>query len=664
MTFASSVTSVVRAVGLAVGVVMTAGAVQAQGLPDPLLTAVQTAVTRSPDVQERWRALLASEQPVEVARAGWRPQVDAQAGIGRQRLRDPSRNLGWFSIRGAELTLTQLVFDGGVASSFVRQMQAAQLQAYFDLLEVSEGVAFQVFRAYADVLRQRELLALAASNVLEHKALADLLQERVQAAVARGVDFQQASGRLALAESTLVEVAQALHNAETRYHRLVGTLVPGTLPAWPQRLGLDGLPGDVPALLREAYGHSPSLRAAAQRIQGAREDLSGREAALYMPRVELGAAASTARNTNGVFGRHDDARVELVLNQNLYRGGGDIARKRRAEADLLQADALMDNTCRTVRQAALVAYKDVLTLVQQMQLEDQRLLMVERTRVAFRQQFDIGQRTLLDLLDTQSEYFEAQSSYTNTRFDQLIAQARTLSAMGRLIASLGVESGEWMAMADALIENGAPDPVQVCPPEHVVMDSLDRIKASLEIPARPARAAANTFVVLVPDDDGTIGAVVVGNAAGQRVLDQPMHRLDVAGNTASVAVSEADIRRDFGAAMGARPALPKTHTVFFRFGAAQLTAESEREWAAIVEGLRQREALDITVAGHTDTVGSDALNERLGMRRAQEIVRRLRASGVEFVDVSIVSFGERQLLVQTPNNTQEPRNRRVEITAR
>ena len=663
MTFVPSVSSAVRAVGLAVGTMMAVGAVQAQGLPDPLLAAVQSAVTRSPDVQERWRALLASEQPVEVARAGWRPQVDALAGIGRQRLREPSRNLGWFSIRSAELTLTQLVFDGGVASSFVRQTQAAQLQAYFDLLEVSEGVAFQVFRAYADVLRQRELLALAASNVLEHKALSDMLQERVAAAVARGVDFQQASGRLALAESTLVEVAQALHNAETRYHRLVGTLVPGTLPPWPERLGLDGLPGDVPALLRQAYGHNPSLRAAAQRIQGAREDLSGREAALYMPRVELAAAAATARNTDGVFGRHEDERVELVLRQNLYRGGGDMARKRRAEADVRQADALMDNTCRTVRQAALVAYKDVLTLVQQAQLEDQRLLMVDRTRVAFRQQFDIGQRTLLDLLDTQREFFEAQTNYTNTRYDQLIAQARTLSTMGQLIASLAVEPGEWAAMADALIENDAPDPVQVCPPEHVVMDSLDRIKASLEIPARPARAA-NTFVVLIPNDDGAIGAVVVGNAAGQRVLDQPLHRLDVAGNAASVAVSETEIQRDFGAAMGARPALPRTHTVFFRFGAAQLTAESEREWATIVESLRQREALDITVAGHTDTVGSDALNERLGMRRAQEIVRRLRASGVEFVDVAIVSFGERQPLVQTPNNTQEPRNRRVEITAR
>lgn len=664
MSFVPSVSSVARAVGLALAVVIASGAAQAQGLPDPLLSAVQTAVTRSPDVQERWRALLAAEQPVEVARAGWRPQVDATAGIGRQRLRDPSRNLGWFSVRDAELTLTQLVFDGGVASSVIRQSQAAQLAAYFDLLEVSEGVAFQVFRAYADVLRQRELLALAASNVLEHKALSDLLQERVQAAVARGVDFQQATGRLALAESSLVEVAQALHNAETRYHRLVGTLVPGTLPAWPQRLGLDGLPGDVPALLREAYGHSPSLRAAAQRVQGAREDLSGRDAALYMPRVDLEASVSTARNTNGVFGRHDDARVELVLRQNLYRGGADVARKRRAEASLQQADALMHNTCRTVRQGALVAYKDVLTLLQQMQLEDQRLLMVERTRVAFRQQFDIGQRTLLDLLDTQAEYFEAQSSYTNTRYDQLIAQARTLSSMGQLIASLSVKPGEWASMADALVKNGAPDPVQVCPPEHVVMDSLDRIKASLEIPARPARAASNTFVVLVPNDDGSVGAVVVGNAAGQRVLDRPQHRLDVAGSGASVPVSAEDIRRDFGAAIGARPPLPQSHTVFFRFGADRLTPESEREWAAIVDGLRQRQGLDLTVVGHTDTVGSDALNERLGMRRAQEIVRRLRASGVEFVDVSIVSFGERQPIVQTPNNTQEPRNRRVEITAR
>lgn len=637
-----------QAVGLAA---LLACSVQANTLPDPLLSAVQTAVSRSPDVQERWRALLAADRQTGVPRAAWLPQVDAQAAVGRERF----QGSGTLSTNRVELSLTQLLFDGGAASGFIRQADAQRLQQLASLQQVSEDVAFQVFRAYVDVLRQRELVSNAATNVIEHKQLANMLQERVQAQVARGVDFQQATGRLALAESTLVQEVQALHAAETRYLRFVGQPAPGTLPSWPERLTLAGLPDGIPALLRAAYEGNPSLRAASQSVQANAEVVDARRAGLIMPRVEARLATSRERNTQGDPGQREDHVMEVVLRQNLYRGGGDAARLRQAEANWLQANEVFDSTCRNVRQAVLIAYKDVATLAQQMELLDRRLLLLEQTQVAYRQQFDIGQRTLLDLLDSQNETFEAQRSYANARYDQLIAQGRTLSAMGQLIASLGVSPVEWQDLARQWPDNGAQDPVQRCPSDFVEMARLE---------PTPPRAAANTFVVLIPDDDGRVGAVVVGNTGGNRVLDQPNQRLDVAGSGAPVAVSEADIRRDFGDAIQARPPVPEQFTLFFRLGSTQLTEGSEADWAGVIERLKARQPLDLTVAGHTDTVGSQALNDRVAQQRADEIVRRLRASGVDFVGLSVIAFGERQLLVPTADNTNEPRNRRVEITAR
>lgn len=633
------------------------GSAQANALPDSLLSAIQRAVTESPDVQERWRALLAADRQSDAVRAAWRPQVDAQAAVGRERF----AATGTQSTNRVELTLSQLLFDGGVADGFIRQADAQRLQQLAELKEVSEAVALQVFRAYVDVLRQRELVALAANNVKEHQVLAGLLEERVRAQVGRGVDFQQASGRLALAEASLIDEAQALHNAETRYLRFVGQHVPGTLPQWPERLTLAGLPESIPSLLQAAYAGNPSLRAASQAVQASAEVIEARRAGLTMPRVEARLATSSERNTRGEVGRREDSVMEVVLRQNLYRGGGDVARLRQAEALWNEANQNFDSTCRGVRQTVLTAYQDVFTLAQQLQLLDQRLLAVERSQAAFRQQFDIGQRSLLDLLDNQNEWFDAQRSFATTRYDQLLAQGRTLHAMGQLIASLGVTPVAWDELARQWPDSGAEDPMVRCPADFVEMDSLDRIKASLQLPTRPS---ANTFVVLIPNDDGQVGAVVVGNTAGERVLDQPSQRLDVAGSGTPVPVSEADIRRDFGEAMQARPPLPEQFTVFFRLGSTQLTDDSEREWVALVERLRQRQNLDITVAGHTDTVGSQALNDRVAQQRAQTIVNRLRASGVEFVGLSVIAFGERQLLVPTPDNTREPRNRRVEITAR
>lgn len=229
--------------------------------------------------------------------------------------------------------------------------------------------------------------------------------------------------------------------------------------------------------------------------------------------------------------------------------------------------------------------------------------------------------------------------------------------MGQLIASLGVSPVEWKDLASQWPDNGAQDPAERCPSDFVEMQFPE-----IQLPAR--RAAANTFVVLIPNDDGQVGAVVVGNTGGERVLDQVNQRLDVAGSGGPVAVSEADIRRDFGDAIQARPPVPEQFTLFFRLGTTQLTETSEADWAGVIERLRTRQPLDLTIAGHTDTVGSQALNDRVARQRADEIVRRLRASGVDFVGLSVIAFGERQLLVPTADNVNEPRNRRVEITAR
>jgi len=84
----------------------------------------------------------------------------------------------------------------------------------------------------------------------------------------------------------------------------------------------------------------------------------------------------------------------------------------------------------------------------------------------------------------------------------------------------------------------------------------------------------------------------------------------------------------------------------------------------VVQRLRARQALDLTVAGHTDTSGPARLNEALALRRAQLIAQRLRASGLQDTEIAIEGFGERLLEVPTPDGTREARNRRVVISAR
>ena len=129
-------------------------------------------------------------------------------------------------------------------------------------------------------------------------------------------------------------------------------------------------------------------------------------------------------------------------------------------------------------------------------------------------------------------------------------------------------------------------------------------------------------------------------------------------------VKKAQVERDFGAAMAARPPLPESFTLYFQRGSTELTAASKAVMPRIKELAKARKALDITVVGHTDTLGTTESNEVLGLRRANAIARQMQQLVLKNMAIVVESNGARNLLVATPKNTDEPRNRRAEITVR
>lgn len=164
----------------------------------------------------------------------------------------------------------------------------------------------------------------------------------------------------------------------------------------------------------------------------------GREGAAWQPRVEARLRSGVGRNFDGVPDQKRDTSAEVVLNWNLYNGGGDQARIRQA-ADLVnQAADQRDKICRDTRQQAAIAFNDTQKLAEQLQALDRNVLAIEKARDAYRQQFDIGQRSLLDLLNAENELYTAKRAYANADADLLVAQARTLASAQRLNAQLGL----------------------------------------------------------------------------------------------------------------------------------------------------------------------------------------------------------------------------------
>jgi outer membrane protein, adhesin transport system len=428
---------------------------------DTLKSAVQKSVLSNPEVLQKWHAYQAAVNEKDVAFGGYLPRVDLGAGIGREHRDDPILRQD-YTRRSTTLTLTQMLYDGFATRNEVRRLDHATQVKYFELLDTSEAVALESSRAYLDVLRYRKLVGLAEENYVRHRAVFDQIQKKAQAGVSRRVDLEQASGRLALAEANLLTETSNLHDVSARYQRLVGE-IPGKDLAPPPVL-TKGLPGDPTSVLQSVLARNPAINAAIENLRAAGAAVDVRRAA-YQPRVDLRLKNERGSDLNGYLGATDNRTAEVLMTWNLFNGLSDRARSRQYADQVNVAKDLRDKTCRDVRQTAAIAYNDTRKLLEQLTYLDQHQLATEKARDAYRKQFDIGQRTLLDLLDTENELFQARRAYANAEHDLLIAQVRTQASLGSLLQNLELARLAKDELPDPADWKTEGDGAEHCPPE-------------------------------------------------------------------------------------------------------------------------------------------------------------------------------------------------------
>lgn len=435
-----------------------------------LKTVAQKAVTANPEVLQRWHAYQAAGNEREAAFGGYLPRVDLAAGIGREHRDDPLLKTD-YSRQSVSLTLTQMLYDGFATRQEVSRLDHVRQAKLFELFDASETVALEAARAYLDVLRYRKLVALAEENYVRHRAVFEQIQQKAKAGVSRRVDLEQAAGRLALAEANLLTETANLHDVSARYMRLVGEQ---PVKDMAQPRGLDqGLPADGGQVLKVAQGRHPGIQAAIENLRAAEAAIGNRKAA-YQPRVDLRLRSEHGTDLNGYTGSTDNQTAEVVLNWNLFNGFSDRARNQQAADQLNVARDLRDKACRDVRQTTAIAHNDTRKLVEQLGYLDQHQLATEKARDAYRKQFDIGQRTLLDLLDTENELFQAKRAYGNAEYDLLIAQARTQAGQGRLLAALGLTGLAADTAPETAKWDAGTDVPEQCSPEAPILYVADK----------------------------------------------------------------------------------------------------------------------------------------------------------------------------------------------
>ena len=605
--------------------VMVAASVQADGIT--LKDAVQQAVLKNPDVLTRWHAFRAATDNVEAVKGGYRPTLDLTSDLTREHQNSPIID-GTYTRHDAGLVLDQVLFDGNFTRNQVKKFSYAERVRYDELRDASEASALEAMRAYADVLRYRKLHEFALENYLHHRKIFEQIQERVKSGVGRRVDLEQAGGRLALAESNLLTEDSNLHDVSARYQRVVGSLPPENMADLPDLAA--GIPAASSAALLEAYAQNPSLAAAQENIIAAQSDAKIRHAR-FLPRLDLRAQGDTGKNLGGVLGNYHTENIGLQLNYNFYNGGTDKATEQQYWEQVNVAKDERDKTCRDVRQTLYIAYNDINRLKEQMGYLEQHMLSQEKVIDAYYKQFDIGQRTLLDLLDSENEVLDSKIAYQNAYYDYLYAKGRTHAAMGDLVRTIGARELDSTGPEKAN-EVAAFDPNAVCPAEEPLQIKED--KDALYAASLPAPAP----VISDQDGDG------IPDSQDQCPDTPKGVKVDAKGCPLQ--------------------AVTQLKGVNFEYGTANLTPDSSPVLDETVQTLTRYPDLKVEVAGYTDSnnhSGNPKLNQELSDKRANAVMNYLIDHGIAADRLTAVGYGASHPVADNSTAAGQAMNRRVEL---
>lgn len=407
----------------------------AQTLPQ----AMQQALEVHPEVQAGINGRLAADKQVRVAQGGYLPKVDVLAGYGREGTDSTSTRATngdrWETLNRGEssVRLRQMVFDGFATSSEVGRQQATANARAYALLETSERTALQTAKVYIDVLTSREMVRLAEANLRSHERIYDQIQLRTSRGVGRQADMDQAEARLAGAKNNLLTEQTNLADAQTNYLSVVGQLPDElTLP-----LSIDLLPASLEEARQQMVESNPALRSAESDIAAADKQYEAAKSRFY-PRFDAELERAANNDVDGINGHNNEWQAMVRMSFNLFDGGSDKADLESKAFMAGQALDIRNNALRQLNEELGLAWNAMQNAQSQVPIAQQYVDHSSKVRSAYQSQFSLGERTLLDLLDSENELFTAQRRLVEVKSVQLFTQYRIKATIGQLLKSQGV----------------------------------------------------------------------------------------------------------------------------------------------------------------------------------------------------------------------------------
>ncbi len=579
---------------------------------------VADVINEHPDVRRQVHYYRQVIQDSVIARKGWQPTIDLTGTGGQYSVKSPLTNQVRKDYYAAQikLALNYNLFNGFDTNNQIDQNDARLMSALYEVYDSVDNIALDAVKAYLELLKQKHLVDLAIKNVESHNRILAHIKERSESGVGRRSEVEQTEGRVARAHSGLIAQQNNYQDALTAFHKMLGRYYEGQELAEP---GLIRRPGeDLEDLISETLKQHPAIKVAELNELAAFYDYE-RSKRNYLPSLDLQLQSivgdDTDTYTSTASNRVDKHSIVLTLSYNLYNGRADVAERRKKSSVVYENKAYRDLVKRQVIDRLRLSWVADLGIQKQLYYLDRQVDMAIKTVKSYRDEFYIGQRDLLDLLDAENELNTALIQQTQSRYDSFAAIYRIHEGTGQMLEPIGLNvalSGDSLIVEKVKVEDTQEDilPYPSDRDKDVVRDVYDHC-------------------------DNSLSYEEVNNFGCRK-------RLPI----------------DYGYR---RPEAPQIEHINFKFDSVELTAESMKKVDDILLQLDKYPLAEVEFFAHTDELGKKDYNEELSERRARAILQLLVERGIDGRRVKAVGMGERHPIADNSTIVGQAKNRRGEF---
>jgi len=450
----TSSTSVIKHYSLITCAIFSAVLFSQEISAQTLEQAVAKALDNNPDLRIALTKFKVAEERVNQASAGYFPTIDLTAGYGYEETNSPGTRRGIYAttdegkagLKRGEfgLSLKQMLFDGFFTSSDSSRTEHEASAEQWTLFSTAEDLALEVAKVYNEVLKNKQVLSLSEKNLKSHQDIYEQIKERTESGLGSIADLSQVTGRLARANVNLISATNNHRDSVAKFVKLVNQQPEELIVPVPDA---DLIPTTQAAGLADALENHPVIRSSSNDIKAARYAKETFSSSNY-PTISFEIDATANNNLSGeegidrfnndVGGHNNSASAMIRMKYNIYAGGKNSSQTRAAAYQISEAVELSRKAHRDITEGYNLAWNAFELLTMQLQFIQQHVDSSKQTQSAYEQQFRLGQRSLLDLLDTENELFEARKDFLDASYQNIDAKYRLLNATGQLLDSLRV----------------------------------------------------------------------------------------------------------------------------------------------------------------------------------------------------------------------------------